>query len=240
MVRDLVLHLSTKEDLGKGETDGVTILVEVLVLPLSLSVHDLVVHILAVHDQVVLDVEDEVPGVCECLRHLTELVEVSADGGLALFELVGDIMDDVTEVLNSMKHGVERAVLELILNTTEALPDVLGISEALNTVRNFSLNGASKKTFKDLAHAEEAEMHAGALHCLKVMHLLVLLVINLIKELLPMVIEVVEELFMVDHLGLAVKKHGGSLTEVLSGMLLYGKTQMVDHEELFYDFDNHW
>lgn len=155
MVRDLVLHLSTKEDLGKGETDGVTILIEVLVLPLSLSVHDLVVHILAVHDQVVLDVEDEVPGVCECLRHLTELVEVSADGGLALFELVGDIMDDVTEVLNSMKHGVERAVLELILNTTEALPDVLGISEALNTVGNFSFDGASKETLKDLAHAEE-------------------------------------------------------------------------------------
>ena len=25
-----------------------------------------------------------------------------------------------------------------------------------------------------------------------------------------------------------------------SAMLLYGKTQMVDHEELFYDFDNHW
>ena len=25
-----------------------------------------------------------------------------------------------------------------------------------------------------------------------------------------------------------------------AAMLLYGKTQMVDHEELFYDFDNHW
>ena len=25
-----------------------------------------------------------------------------------------------------------------------------------------------------------------------------------------------------------------------SAMILYGKTQMVDHEELFYDFDNHW
>ena len=25
-----------------------------------------------------------------------------------------------------------------------------------------------------------------------------------------------------------------------AAMVLYGKTQMVDHEELFYDFDNHW
>ena len=25
-----------------------------------------------------------------------------------------------------------------------------------------------------------------------------------------------------------------------AAMLLYGKTQMVDHEELFFDFGNHW
>ena len=25
-----------------------------------------------------------------------------------------------------------------------------------------------------------------------------------------------------------------------AAMILYGKTQMVDHEELFFDFDNHW
>ena len=25
-----------------------------------------------------------------------------------------------------------------------------------------------------------------------------------------------------------------------AAMLLYGKTQMVEHEELFFDFDNHW
>ena len=109
-------------------------------------------------------------------------------------------------------------MLELILNTTEALPDVLGISEALNTVRNFSLNGTGEKTLEDLTHAEEGEVNVGALHGLKVVHLLILLVIDLIKELLPVVIEIVEELFMVDHLGLSVKKHGGSLTEMLTSI----------------------
>jgi len=107
MVRDTVLHLSTKEDLGESEADGVTIFVEVLVLPLSLSIHDLVVNILSVHDQIVLDMEDEVPRVCEGLGHLAELVKISSDGSLALFELVGDVVNDVTEVLNSMEHSIE-------------------------------------------------------------------------------------------------------------------------------------
>jgi len=107
VMRDLVLHLSTEEDLGEGETDGVTVLVEVLVLPLGLSVHDFVVNILSVHDKVVLNVEDEVPGVCEGLGHLAELVKISSDGSLALFELVGDVVNDVTEVLNSMEHSIE-------------------------------------------------------------------------------------------------------------------------------------
>ena len=49
-------------------------------------------------------------------------------------------------------------------------------------------------------------------------HLLVLLVIDLIQKLLPMVIEIEEKLLVVDHLGLSVKKHGGGLTEVLSGI----------------------
>jgi len=107
VMRDLVLHLSAEENLGEGETDGVTVLVEVLVLPLGLSVHDFVVNILSVHDKVVLNVEDEVPGVCEGLGHLAELVKISSDGSLALFELVGDVVNDVTEVLNSMEHSIE-------------------------------------------------------------------------------------------------------------------------------------
>ena len=107
VMRDLVLHLSTEEDLGEGETDGVTVLIEVLVLPLSLGVHNFVMNILSVHDEVVLNMEDEVPGVCESLGHLTELVEIGADSSLALFELVSNIVNDVTEVLNSMEHSIE-------------------------------------------------------------------------------------------------------------------------------------
>ena len=88
-----------------------TILVVVLVFPLGLSVHDLMVDVLAIYDQVVLDVEDEVPGIRECLGHLAELVKVRADGGLALLKLIGDIVDNVTEVLESMEHHIECANL---------------------------------------------------------------------------------------------------------------------------------
>lgn len=81
--RDVVLQLTTEGNLGERKTDGVAELVEVLVLPLGLSISDLVVDILAVHDQIVLDVEDEVPGVSEGFGQLTKLVEIGADGGLA-------------------------------------------------------------------------------------------------------------------------------------------------------------
>ena len=157
--RNLVLHLASEEDLGKGKTNGVTKLVEVLVVPLSLSVSDLVVDILTVDNQVVLNVEDEVPGVSEGFGHLAELVEISTDGSLALFELVSNIMDDVAEILDAVKHGVEGGMLELIDNTTEAFPDVFGITEALDSMGNLSLNSTSKETLEDLAHAEESEMN---------------------------------------------------------------------------------
>ena len=158
---DLVLHLTAKENLGETKTDGVTELVEMLVLPLGLSIHDFVVDILAVHDEVVLDVEDEVPRVSEGLGHLAELVKVSSDGGLALLELVGDVVNDVTEVLDGVEDRVEGRVLELVNDTTEALPDVLGVTEALNTVRNLSLDGTGEQTLEDLAHAEEGEVDIG-------------------------------------------------------------------------------
>ena len=218
VTRDVVLHLTTKEDLGESKTDGVTELIEVLVLPLGLSIHDFVVHILSIDNKIVLNMEDEVPRVSESLGHLAELVEISADSSLALFELISDIVKDMSEILNTVKNGVKGSVLELVNNTTEALPDVLGIAEALNTVGNLSLNGASEHTLKDLAHSEEGEVHIGGLHGLEVVHLLILLVINLIQKLLPMVIEIEEEFLVVDHLGLSVKKHGGGLTEVLSGI----------------------
>ena len=218
VVRNSVLHLAAKEDLGKSKTNGVAELVEVLVVPLGLSISELVVDILAVDNKIMLDVEDEVPRVGESLGHLAEFVEISANSGFALFELVSDIVNDVTEILNSMKNRVESGVLELINDTTEALPNMLGITEALNTVRNFSLNSTSEKTLKDLAHAEEGEVNVGALHSLEVVHLLILLVINLIEKLLPVVVEIKEEFLMVDHLGLTIEKHGSSLTEVLTSI----------------------
>ena len=118
VVWDAVLHLAAKEDLGESQTERVTVLVEVLVLPLGLSIHDLVMDVLSIDNQVVLNMENEVPWVSECLRHLAELVEISADGGLALLELVSDIVDDVTEILNSVKHRVEGSMLKLVLDTT--------------------------------------------------------------------------------------------------------------------------
>lgn len=60
--------------------------------------------ILPIDDQVVLDMEDEVPRVGEGLGHLTQFVKVSADGCLALFKLVSDVVDDVTEVLDRVQH----------------------------------------------------------------------------------------------------------------------------------------
>ena len=216
--RNTVLHLAAKEDLGKRKTNGVTELIEVLVVPLSLSISKLVVDILAINDEVVLNVEDEVPGVGESLGHLTEFVKVGADGCLALFELVSDIVDDVTEIFNGMKDRVEGGVLQLVNNTAKTLPDVLSITEALDTMRNFSLNCTSEQTLEDLAHAEESKVDVRALHSLEVVHLLVLLVVNLVKKLLPVVVEVEEELLMVDHLGLSVKEHSSGLTEVLTSI----------------------
>ena len=103
VVWDSVLHLSSDEDLGESKTHRVSKLVVVLVIPLSHGVHEFVMYVLSVDNEVVLDVEDEVPGVGEGLGHLAELVEVGADGGLALLELVGDIMDHVTEILDSVE-----------------------------------------------------------------------------------------------------------------------------------------
>ena len=42
--------------------------------------------------------------------------------------------------------------------------------------------------------------------------------VDLVEELLPVVIEVEEELLVVNHLGLSVEEHGSGLTEVLTGI----------------------
>lgn len=48
------------------------------------------------------------------------------------------------------------------------------------------------------------------------MHLIVLLVVNLVEKLLPMVVEVEEKFLVLNHLCLAVQKHGCCLSEMLS------------------------
>ena len=137
---DAVGHLLSEEDLGKSETERVTELVVVLVLPLGHGVHELVVNILSVDDKVVVNVEDEVPWVGEGLGHLSQLVEVGSDGGLALLELASYVVDNGTEVFDGVKDAVESGVSELIDDTTDSLPNVLGVAEALNTVWDFGLN----------------------------------------------------------------------------------------------------
>ena len=73
-----------------------TELIEVLVLPLSLSIHNLVMDILTIDNKVVLNVENEVPRISESLGHLAKLVEISANSGFALFKLTGNILNDVS------------------------------------------------------------------------------------------------------------------------------------------------
>ena len=216
VVWDSVLHLSSDEDLGESKTHRVSKLVVVLVIPLSHGVHEFVMYVLSVDNEVVLDVEDEVPWVGECLGHGAELVEVSSSSGLALLQVVSNIVNNRSQILNRVKDRVESGVLELINNTTKSLPGVLGVTEALDTVWYLSLNRTSKETLEDLAHSEEGEVHVGASHGLVAVEFLVLLNIDLSKEVLPVVIEIEEEFFVVDHLCLSIEEHGSSLTEVLS------------------------
>ena len=71
-------------------------------------------------------------------------------------------------------------------------------------------------------------MDVGSLHGLELVHLVVLLVVDLVEELLPVVIEIEEEFFMLDHLGLSVKEHGGCLTEVLTSVEPLAHTVIVE------------
>ena len=66
----------------------------VLVFPLSNSVHEFMIDVLAVNDEVVVDVEDEIPGTRESLAHGSELVKVSPNCGLTLLKLPTDVAND--------------------------------------------------------------------------------------------------------------------------------------------------
>merc|ERR1712026_339987 len=59
------VHLLSKEDLRKGKTKRMSKLIVVLVFPLCHGIHELVIDILSIDDEVVVNVEDEVPWVSE-------------------------------------------------------------------------------------------------------------------------------------------------------------------------------
>ena len=174
------VHLLPEEDLGEGKTNRVTEFVVVLVLPLGHGVHELVIHVLAVDDQVVVNMEDEVPGIGEGLAHVLQLVKVGSYRGFALLKLSSDVSNDSTKVFNGVKNAVESSVSEFVNDSSNSLPDVFGITETFHTVWYFSFDSASKQTFKDLTHSEEGEVHVGGLHGFEFVHLVVLLMINLV------------------------------------------------------------
>ena len=110
----------------------------------------------------------------------------------------------MTKVFDGVKNTVKGVVVEFIDDSAKSLPDVLGVTEALNTVWHLSLDSTSEQTLEDLAHSEEGEVDIGTLHSFKLVHLVVLFMVNLVEEGLPVVIEVKEKLFMLNHLGLSV------------------------------------
>ena len=110
----------------------------------------------------------------------------------------------MTKVFDGVKNTVKGVVVEFIDDSAKSLPDVLGVTEALNTVWHLSLDSTSEQTLEDLAHSEEGEVDIGTLHGFKLVHLVVLFMVDLVEEGLPVVIEVKEELFMLNHLGLSV------------------------------------
>ena len=61
------VHLLSEENFGEGKTKGVSELVVVLILPLCHGIHEFVVHILSIDNEVMVDVEDEIPWVSESL-----------------------------------------------------------------------------------------------------------------------------------------------------------------------------
>ena len=119
----------------------------VLVFPLSNGVHELMIDVLAINDEVVVDVEDEIPGTRESLAHGSELVKVSPNCGFALLKLTCNVADDRAKVLYCVKHAVESSMVELVNHTTDPLPDVLGVSQAFDSMRNLGLDCASQQAF---------------------------------------------------------------------------------------------
>ena len=75
---DSVGHLLSEEDLREGKTERVSELIVVLVVPLCKGIHELVVDVLAINDQVMVNMEDEVPWIGEGVAHFFELIKISS------------------------------------------------------------------------------------------------------------------------------------------------------------------
>lgn len=216
MATKSIRHLRAYRDLGESKANVVTKFIEMLVLPLSDRIGHLMVHILSIDDKVFVYVEDEVPRFREVDCLIAKNIEVGAKVCLAFCKLIRDVVNNMAELLSRMQHFVEGLMFELINESTKTLPQVLRIAEALSRMRNLSLYGASQETLEDFAHSEEGKVDIGTLHRLKVVHLLIFLMIDLVNKLLPVVVKVKEKLFVVNHLCLSVQDHGGGLSEMLA------------------------
>ena len=115
-----------------------------------------------------------------------------------------------------MKNAIESCVSKFINNSANSLPNVFCITKAFDSMWDFSFDRSSKKTLENLSHSEEREVDVRALHCLEFMHLIVFLVIDLVEECLPVVIEIEEKFLVFNHLCLSVKEHSCSLSEVFT------------------------
>ena len=153
------VHLLSEENLGESKTERVSEFIVMLIFPLGHSIHKFVVHVLSINNKVVINMEDKVPWVSECLGHVIKFIEVSSNSCFALLKFSSNIVNDGSHVFNCMENAIESCVSEFINNSSNSLPDVLSIAEALNSMWNFSLNGSSKKTLKNLSHSEEGEVN---------------------------------------------------------------------------------
>ena len=88
------IHLLSKENLGKCKTKGVSEFIVMLVFPLGHSIHKFVVYILSIYNKIVINMEDEIPWVCEGLGHRFEFIEISSNRSFALLKLARNIIDN--------------------------------------------------------------------------------------------------------------------------------------------------
>ena len=117
-----------------------TELIEVLVIPLRDRVNHLVVHVLAIDDQIVVSVEDEVPRLNQQVCHLVYSIKLCSELRFALNKLIDQIVDNMSEVLSGAQHLIEGLVLELVDESSEPFPSVFRVAKALSSMRYLRLD----------------------------------------------------------------------------------------------------